>query len=417
MAYPAFPAAPEAAVGRAPAVRFDAPDLVRGIVMVVMLLDHTRDFTHASALRFDPADVTQTTVVLFFTRWITHFCAPLFVLLAGMAASFQQQRGKSTRELSAFLFKRGLWLCLLELIVIRGLMFWTIAPTFFFLQVIWALGISMIALSMLVRLPKGVVLAIGAALVAGHNLFDGFQVTNWTGPGSPGPTAAGKLWMFLHQAGAFPIAGWPSPVVITQYPVLPWIGVMTLGWVLGDVYTWPAERRQRVLMRVGLVLTVTFIVIRAVNVYGDPSPWSVQRSPAFTVLSFLNATKYPPSLSYLLMTIGPGLIALAWSDRLGAARRAGVTRALITYGRVPLFFYFLQWMYAKTAGLTLAAAFGHDTSLYFQTLLEWSWNERVGFSLVVTYLVWMTGAILLYIPCRWFAELKARRKDWWLSYV
>jgi uncharacterized membrane protein len=417
MAYPAFPAASQTAAVRAPAVRFDAPDLVRGIVMVVMLLDHTRDFTHVDALRFDPADVTQTSVALFFTRWITHFCAPLFVLLAGMAAAFQQQRGKSTRELSAFLFTRGLWLCVLELVVIRGLMFWTIAPTFFFLQVIWALGVSMICLSALVRLPKGVALAIGALLVVGHNLFDGFQVANWTGPGSPGPTAAGKLWMFLHQAGAFPIAGWPSPVVITQYPVLPWIGVMALGWVLGDVYTWPAERRQRVLMRIGLVLTVAFIVIRAVNVYGDPSPWSVQRSPVFTLLSFLNATKYPPSLLYLLMTIGPGLIALAWFERLGSERRTGLTQPLITYGRVPLFFYFLQWMYAKTAGLTLAAMFGRDTTPYFQTLLEWSWNERVGFSLAVTYLVWMAGAILLYFPCRWFAGVKARRKDWWLSYV
>jgi uncharacterized membrane protein len=386
-------------------------------VMVVMLLDHTRDFTHASALRFDPADVTQTSVVLFFTRWITHFCAPLFVLLAGMAAAFQQQRGKSTSELSAFLFKRGVWLCLLELIVIRGLMFWTIAPTFFFLQVIWALGISMICLSVLSRLPQAAVFALGAALVLGHNLFDGIRIPAWTGPGSPVPSVAGKLWMFLHQAGAFPIAGWPSPIVITQYPVLAWIGVMALGWVLGDVYTWTSDRRQRALMRLGIALTVSFIIIRAVNVYGDPNPWSAQPTPVFTVLSFLNATKYPPSLSYLLMTIGPGLIALAWFDRLRSGHRNGVVRALVTYGRVPLFFYFLQWVYAKSAGLTLAFLFGRDTAPYFQSLLEWTWNERVGFSLAVTYLVWIAGAILLYFPCRWYAGVKARRTDWWLSYV
>lgn len=414
---PALQAAPQVAVGRTSTLRFDAPDLLRGIVMVVMLLDHTRDFTHADALKFDPTDVIQTSVVLFFTRWITHYCAPLFALLAGNAASFQHQRGKSTRELSAFLFKRGLWLCLIELVVIRALMFWTVAPTFFFLQVIWAIGVSMICLAVMVRLPKGLTLAIGAALIVGHNIFDAIHVPDWTGPGSPGPSALGKLWMFLHQAGAFPIAGWPSPIVITQYPVLPWIGVMALGWVFGDVYTLSAERRRRLLAIVGLALTLSFIFLRATNVYGDPSAWSSQRSPSFTLLSFLNATKYPPSLLFLLMTIGPGLMALAWFDRVGPGERSRFARTLITFGRVPLFFYVLQWAYAKSAGFMLAAAFGRDTSLFFQSLFEWAWNERVGFSLGVTYAIWIVGALLLYFPCRWFADLKARRTDWWLSYL
>ena len=410
--------APGAAVERASTrLRFDAPDLLRGIVMVVMLLDHTRDFTHADSLKFDPTDLAQTSALLFFTRWITHYCAPLFVLLAGIAASFQHQRGKSTRELSSFLFKRGLWLCLMEVVVIRALMFWTVAPTFFFLQVIWAIGVSMICLSVMVRLPKRLTLAIGAALVAGHNLFDTIHIPDWPGPGSPGPSALGELWMFLHQAGPFPIAGWPSPVVMTQYPVLPWIGVMALGWVLGDVYTRPAERRRRVLATVGLALTLAFILIRAANGYGDPSPWSSQRSLSFTVLSFLNTTKYPPSLLYLLMTIGPGLMVLAWFDRVEPGRRNGFAQALITFGRVPLFFYVLQWVYAKSAGFLLSAAVGRDTSIYFQLPFEWAWNERIGFSLAVTYAVWILGALLLYFPCRWFARVKARRSDWWLSYV
>jgi uncharacterized membrane protein len=230
-------------VARVSGVRFEAPDLLRGIVMVVMLLDHTRDFTHGDSLRFDPTDLTQTSVVLFFTRWITHYCAPLFVLLAGLAASFQQQRGKCTSALSAFLFKRGLWLCVVEVVLIRALMFWMIAPTFFFLQVIWAIGVSMICLSVLVQLPKKVVLAIGVALVVGHNLLDAIRVPAGRGLDRLA-VVAGKLWMFLHQPGPFPIAGWPSPVVMTQYPVLPWIGVMALGGC-SATSTWPAERRRR----------------------------------------------------------------------------------------------------------------------------------------------------------------------------
>jgi uncharacterized membrane protein len=383
----------------------------------VMLLDHTRDFTHADSLKFDPTDLTQTSVVLFFTRWITHYCAPLFVLLAGMSVAFQQQRGKSASELSAFLVKRGLWLCLVELVVIRALMFWTVQPTFFFLQVIWALGVSMICLAVLIRLPKSVTLAIGVAIVVGHNAFDAIRIPNWQGPGSAGPPVAGKLWMFLHQAGAFPIAGRPSPVIITQYPVLPWIGLMLIGWVLGDVYTWAADRRRRTLMATGIALTAAFVVVRATNLYGDPSAWSPQTSAAFTLLSFLNLTKYPPSLLYLLMTVGPGLIALAWFDGVDAERRSRLSQAFVTFGRVPMFFYFLQWIYAKTAGLLLASAFGRDTSLYFQTLFEWTWNERVGFPLAVTYAVWISGTIILYYACRWFAGVKAGRTDWWLSYV
>jgi uncharacterized membrane protein len=413
----ALQAEPQTTVARVSGVRFDAPDLLRGIVMVVMLLDHTRDFTHGDSLRFDPTDLTQTSVVLFFTRWITHYCAPLFVMLAGLAASFQQQRGKSIGALSAFLFKRGLWLCVVEIVLIRTLMFWMIAPTFFFLQVIWAIGVSMICLSVLVHLPKKGVLATGVALVVGHNLLDAIRVPAWTGPGSAGPSVAGKLWMFLHQPGPFPIAGWPSPVVMTQYPVLPWIGVMALGWVLGDAYTWPAERRRRLLATLGVALTLAFVLLRAVNVYGDPAPWSFQPSASFTALSFLNTTKYPPSLLYLLMTIGPGLLVLAWFERPDTRPRSGVAGALITFGRVPMFFYFLQWMWAKGASFLLSAALGRDTSLFFQLPFETTWNARVGFSLAVTYLVWIGGVLVLYFACRWYADVKARRKDWWLSYV
>jgi uncharacterized membrane protein len=402
----------------APAVakpRLDAPDLLRGIIMVVMLLDHTRDFTHWSSLKFGPTDLAQTSAGLFLTRWVTHFCAPLFVFLAGMAAAFQQQRGKTPAELSAFLFKRGVWLCLVELILIRFLIWWQPLPTVLFLQVIWALGISMMCLAVFVRLPRSVVFVVSAVLVLGHNLFDWVTVAPWSGPADPIPSAAGKLWMFLHQVGPFPSLGWPSPVFYTQYPLIPWMGVMALGWLLGDIYTWEPARRQRTLAALGVSITLAFVVLRFVNVYGDPVAWTAQKTAGFTVLSFLNVTKYPPSLLFLAMTIGPGLVALA---RLERSQPSGAfARALITFGRVPLFFYVLQWVYAKTAAFTLAKIAGRETALFTQYPPEWHWTPRVGFSLYVTYAVWISGVVILYFPCRWFAGVKARRRDWWLSYL
>jgi len=412
------PPAHVASATAAPKPRFDAPDLVRGLVMVIMLLDHTRDFVHAGALQFDPTDLTQTTVPLFLTRWITHFCAPLFVFLAGMAAAFQLQRGKSVAELSAFLFKRGVWLCVLEVLVIRALMFWQFAPTFVFLQVIWALGVSMICLAVLVRLTRPVAVIVGAAILLGHNVLDGVSVPAWNGPDDALPTVSARLWMLLHQAGAFPVAGWPSPVAYSQYPVLPWIALMALGWVLGGAYVrWSVDRRRGVLLKLGAALTVAFVLLRAANVYADPGPWAAQSSGAFTLLSFLNTEKYPPSLLFLLMTVGPGLILLASVERTPGAGRGPLARALITYGRVPLFFYLLQWAYAKTAGYTLARVAGHNTELFFQNPGQWVDFADHGFGLGTTYAVWAVGVIALYLPCRWFARVKARRRDWWLSYL
>lgn len=385
--------------------------------MVIMLLDHTREFTHEFTLKFDPSDLTQTSVWLFVTRWITHFCAPLFVFLAGMAVAFQQQRGKSPAEMSAFLIKRGLWLCLVELIVIKLLVFWQIAPQFWFVQVIWVLGISMICLAALIRIPRVVVGVVAAALVLGHNAFDGVRIATGIAPDGPIPTALGKLWIVLHQQAPFLLVGSPGPVAFVVYPLIPWMGVMALGWLLGDVYRKDAATRQQILLKLGGVLTIAFVLLRFSNVYGDPSEWSSQTTGAFTALSFLNTTKYPPSLLFLLMTIGPGLIALSWFERSGAAPRGAIARAFVTFGRVPMFFYLLQWAYAKTAGYLLSISFGKDASLFTQTFFEWRWNENVGFPLWVTYAAWIGGVVLLYFPCRWFAGVKARRRDWWLSYV
>jgi uncharacterized membrane protein len=398
--------------------RVDAVDLLRGIVMVLMMLDHTRDFVH-SGFQFDPTDLTRTNPALFFTRWVTHYCAPIFVFLAGTGSYFQRMRGKPAGELSRFLVTRGLWLIVLEFTVIRFGMEFNLdyASEAGFMQVIWAIGASMIVLAALVHLPVKVVGAIGVTIILFSNLLDGFSVTSWRGPGTPVPDFWAGVYMILHQPGLLPIFGFPGPVVFVLYPLLPWIGVMAAGYALGSVYTWDAEHRRRFLVRLGLVMIAAFIVLRAINVYGDPSPWSTQRSGLFTFLSFINTTKYPASLLFVLMTLGPAMLALAWFER---GERGWLGRVIVTFGRVPLFYYILQWFAAHGLAVLLGLAVGRDVTWQFIPLFQrygpgaQGWE---GFNLAVVYAMWLFGVALLYPLCRWFAGVKQRRRDWWLSYL
>lgn len=391
--------------------RIDSVDLLRGIVMVIMLLDHTRDFTHWGAQQFDPTDLARTSPALFLTRWVTHFCAPVFVFLAGTGAFLQLSRGKTKAQLSRFLWTRGLWLILLEFTVVRFGVFFNLDYSFLGVaQVIWVLGWSMIALAGLIYLPLKVVGGLGVGMILLHNLLDPLQVAQWQGPASKVPDAAAKLWMVLHQQGAFPIVGSASPVVYVLYPLIPWIGVMAAGYAFGAVYDLEPGRRRQLLLRLGLCLTAAFLALRALNFYGDPSRWSVQKSGVITVLSFLNATKYPPSLLYLLMTLGPAMLALWWFER---PVRNAIGRALVTFGRVPLFFYVLQWYTAHLIGIGLHLAAGKPIG----GSPGGAPLPNFGFGLGVTYLAWIGGTLLLYPLCRWFAAVKARRRDWWLSYL
>ena len=392
--------------------------------MVIMLLDHTRDFVHADALRFDPTDLTRTYPALFFTRWITHFCAPVFVFLAGTGSYLQLSRGKSKRDLSKFLVTRGLWLIFLEFTVVRLASFWAISIEFLgAMQVIWALGWCMIALAALIHLRLRYIALFGVAMIVLHNLADPIRVATWDAPGSPVPPVAAKIWMILHQGGAFPVAGWPSPVIFILYPLIPWIGVMAAGYAFGRVYDWPADERRRKLIAWGTGITIGFIAIRALDVYGDPNGWSVQSSLAMTVVSFLNAQKYPPSLLYLMMTLGPALILLGvWESFNGTREKPAVHNtfvgALITFGRVPLFFYLLQWPTAHGAGYLLSVAANKDVSVFFTDIPPASIPATQGFDLWVVYVCWIVGTLLLYPLCRWYAGFKARRRDLpWLSYL
>ena len=401
--------------------RIDSIDLLRGIVMVIMMLDHTRDFVHSAVVQFDPADLSHTNVALFFTRWITHFCAPVFVFLAGTGAYLQFARGKSKGELSRFLVTRGLWLILLELTVVRMLVTFNFDIRFLgFLQVIWVIGVSMIVLAALIHLPLKVVGAFGLAMIAVHNLFDGFNAASWRGPESPSASLGGKLWTLLHQPfEAISVWALPSPVVFVIYPLIPWIGVMAAGYAFGALYRMDAHRRQRWLLTIGGTATALFVILRAIDVYGDPAPWAKQSTAVFTVLSFLNTTKYPASLLFLLMTLGPSILALALFESRPNA--GGVVRQFfVTFGRVPLFFYLLQWFTAHVLSILLHLAFGKPVGWLMKSPLDMFTTpppENVGFNLGVVYLCWIAGVLLLYPLCKWFAGLKARRRDWWLSYL
>jgi uncharacterized membrane protein len=392
--------APRAAVSTR--ARLDSIDLLRGLVMVIMVIDHTRDFVHGPAFHYDPTDLTRTSAAIFMTRWITHFCAPVFVFLAGVSAYLQHMRGKIPRDLSLFLLTRGAWLVFVEVVVLHALVWFNLDFSFIGpLQVIWAIGWSMIVLAGLVHLPVPAIAVIGVGMIALHNTLDGV-------------TSQATLWLVLHRA-AFVMVG-PS-LVWVQYPLVPWIGVMAAGYAFGVVYTLDADRRVRTVLRVGFALSAAFIVIRAINVYGDPSRWSVQSTALFTAFSFINTTKYPPSLLYLLMTLGPALIALALFERRAGA--AGAARsALVTFGRVPFFFYLWQWVLAHTAAIVANIVAGRSFDYLFlmpPALFNLPWGN--GFHLWTVYLCWACNIAVEYPLCVWFANVKRRRRDWWLSYL
>jgi uncharacterized membrane protein len=390
--------------------RLESIDLIRGGVMVVMVLDHSRDFVHNVAFKFDPTDLTQTTTLLFLTRWITHFCAPTFVFLAGVSACLQRARGATTGELSRFLFTRGLWLVVLEFTAVRVGTWFNLDYAFLgVMQVIWALGVSMVVLAGLVHLPVTAIATFGVGMIALHNLLDGIHVQGWQGPGSPVPGAAARLWMILHQGNEFfPLFTWPGPVVLLIYPLVPWIGVMAAGYAFGRVYDLEAPRRRRVLLQTGSALVVAFVVMRGLNIYGDPAPWRVQPSAVFTLLSFVNTTKYPPSLLFLLMTLGPMLLALAWLEPRRTTNRAA--RALVTFGRVPLFFYLLQWPLAHAAAIAVSLFAGKDVGYYFTSPPAFFTDlpPNAGFELGMVYLCWAAVVVVLYFLCRWYADVKRR---------
>lgn len=403
--------------------RIDSVDFLRGLVMVIMLIDHTREYVHSEAFHSTPTDLTKTNVALFLTRWITHVCAPTFVFLAGTSVYLQKLRGKSQSELSKFLLTRGLWLIFLEFTIIRFSLFFNFDYSFFGLaEVIWIFGVSMIILAALIYLPVRVIAALGIGMIALHNLLDRFAVSPAVSmAGTPAPDFLQSLWLFLHQPGFVPLTG--GVKLFVAYPLIPWVGVMAAGYALGAVYTWEAERRRNFLFKLGFVLTALFVVVRATNLYGDPQPWAAQESSVFTILSFLNTTKYPASLLFLLMTLGPTLMILSRADKMNVPDEQNenhfLTRVFITFGRVPLFYFVLQMFVAHLFGILLSLLAGKSVAFYFLNFPNSSTDAPpgAGFSLWVVYAAWFAGLVVLYPLCRWYGKIKQGRRGFPFSYI
>ena len=387
--------------------RITSIDLLRGAVMIIMALDHVRDYFHADAYLYDPLDLDKTSVALFFTRWITHFCAPVFMFLAGTSAFLVGQK-KTKKELSIFLLTRGIWLVLLELTLVNFGWNFDISFTNIYFIVIWALGISMIVLAGLIHLPYKLILLIGILIVAGHNLFDTIHVQ--------GNTLRAFGWSLLHDSNFF---NWNGKNVLIGYPVIPWIGIMALGYCLGALYTpaFSAEKRKKILLIIGGSAIALFILVRFLNGYGDRAHWSQQSSTFNTFLSFLKVSKYPPSFLYALVTLGPAIIFLALSENI----KGSFSKIISVYGRVPMFYYLLHIFFIHILTM-LAAALFTDFSWKVWILKEPLWFTETlkgyGFSLGIVYLVWLGIVIGLYPLCKWYDRYKQNHKEkWWLSYL
>ncbi len=387
--------------------RVESIDLLRGLVMIFMALDHVRDYFHADAFLYDPTDLTKTSVILFFTRWITHFCAPIFIFLAGTSAFLIGLR-KSKQELSGFLLKRGLWLVFLELTIINFAWFFNIQFSLITLFVIWTLGIGMIVLAACIHLPYKIILTIGVLLIVGHHAFDNFHVE--------GNGTEAILWSMVHEQRGFQLAN--GFFLFVGYPLIPWIGVMLVGYCFGVFYSssYDALARRKILLYLGTALIVLFVVIRFPNVYGDPNPWSVQPNPFFTALSFINVSKYPPSLLYILVTLGPAILLLAVSEKYTGA----IAQKVKVLGRVPMFYYLLHLYLIHGLAVLAAVLSGYDASdMVFNTWVTMSPDLKgYGFDLWVVHIIWIGVVMVLYPLCKWYDNYKlTQRSKWWLSYL
>jgi uncharacterized membrane protein len=382
--------------------RLDSVDVVRGAVMILMALDHTRDyFSNVHANFLSAAEIVKLPASIFFTRWITHYCAPVFVFLAGTGAWFGGRR-RSARELSWFLVTRGSWLVVLELTVVHFAWMFDVRFDQGFIQVIWAIGVSMVVLSALVFLPTWGVGAFGIAMIAVHNAFDGVK-----------PEAFGKeapLWELLHVPGLIqPFPGWQ---VFVAYPVVPWIGVMAAGYAFGALYALEPPRRVRMLRRLGLASIGLFVVLRFSNVYGDPLPWTFQPQHGIhTLMSFVDCEKYPPSLLFLLMTLGPAILALSLLDGRPAS---GLAKPVVVYGRVPLFYYVLHLLLLHSLAVLYALA---RYGLKAREINALALPLDYGVSLPAVYAIWLGAVAALYPACAWYARLKMRSRNPLLSYL
>lgn len=389
--------------------RLTSIDMLRGLVIIIMAIDHVRDFFMISGVQ-DPMAQPDIPLSLYVTRWVTHFCAPVFVFLAGTSAGLMAAR-KNPHELAAFLTKRGLWLVFVEVAIISTA--WTFSPfegvpelggqTLLALQVIWAIGASMLVLAGAQYLGARACAVIGSVIILGHNALDPI----WP----QGDLLAGQdpLWYGLKSQSSTSV----GPVLlIFGYPLAPWIGVMLLGYGTAAFFQRDTVARDSFLIRAGLAMIAAFLLLRASGLYGDPNPWQVQEAGLLaTVLDFMNVTKYPPSLLFLLITLGPMTLLCAFADRMNC----WLKDALVMFGRVPFAFYIAHWYLIRLGSMALAAYQGIEPERMMTFFFFFP--KDYGVSLPWVYVIWLVVLAILYPFCKWFAGVKSRRKDWWLSYL
>ena len=384
-------------------LRIQSIDLLKGLVMVVMALDHVRDYFHYSAFYFDPTDATQATLPIFFTRFITHFCAPAFCFLAGTSA-FMVGKRKSKNELSSFLLKRGIWLDFIEMTIVNFAWYFDVNFRTPGLLVIWSLGISMIVLAGLIHLPRKVILVFSLLLIIGHNLLD---TVHFKG---------NVLWAILHEFALFKISD--SVTFIVGYPIIPWIAVMALGYYFGAFYdsSFDALKRKKIFNTIGILAIFIFVILRFSTIYGDPVLYKDYGSLSKNIISFLNPSKYPPSLDYLLMTLGFAFIFLANAEKL----KGKAVNFFSTFGRVPFFYYILHLYLIHMLALLFAqlSGYGWQSMILEYWVTETPALKGYGFPLWVVYSVWVGVILLLYPLCKKFDNYKQSHKEkWWLSYL
>jgi uncharacterized membrane protein len=376
--------------------RISSIDIVRGIIMVIMALDHVRDYFHADAFVFDPTDMTKTNPFLFFTRWITHFCAPTFVFLSGTSIYLNLQR-KSKKELSVFLATRGIWLIFLDAVIIRFGFFFNFYYDMTILNVLWVFGAAMLMMAVLIWLSDWWFLLLGLVILIGQHFL---------------PVSIPAL----TTRSVLPLS--PTMVIIIAYPLLQWLAVMMLGYFFGKIYDGRIAKviQQRRLIILGAAAVVLFAIIRWINVYGDPAPWSTQKNFMFTIMSFLNASKYPPSLLFFLMTLGPVFILLAITENI----KTNSLKFFYVFGRVPLFYFILHFYLAHALALVFYMAKTGKSFAEIDLHFDRSFGgitPEGGHSLAWVYVAWIAVVLICYPVCKWFNDYKNTHKQWWLSYL
>ncbi|GEP98304.1 hypothetical protein CCY01nite_45640 [Chitinophaga cymbidii] len=390
-----------------PRERIYSVDVLRGLVMILMALDHTRDFFHSTAMTQDPLDVQTTHPMLYITRWITHFCAPVFVFLSGLSVQLMNGR-KTSKEISSFLMKRGLWLILVEITLVSFALSFNPLMNVVVLQVIWAIGISFVCLALLVFLPWQVILGLGLLITASHNLLNYVEA-------KPG-FEAGLWWQLMHQTRYTFFEYLPGHGFIVLYPFLPWLGIMLMGYGFGrffqaDVGT---VQRKRILVATGITMMVVFVVVRWLNGYGDPRPWASQPHWAATLGDFMNVQKYPPSLMYACATLGPALLVLAWLE----GKKSRFTDIAKIYGSVPFFYYILHFYLIHLLCLIMFFVSGYGVNDIANPQVPFLFRPPdFGYPLGTVYLVWIGVVALLYPLCKRYAAYKQTHRKWWLSYL